>query len=144
MSTKTADEIRDLFSDALEGELPEAAKQEFDAALAQNTELNDEYEAFRSLFRGTAAIANTTEAETEENEPKLLRRVQERLHRRSKGRFYRDRFSRGTTGRSASWLMLILVLLVLMIGALALQNIVVIESGPAPHPPPTPAGGADS
>ena len=135
MTTKSPDQIRDLFSAALEGELAEAERSEFDAALAESTDLKEEYEAFRSLFRGTAAFASTTEAETDEKEPALLRRVQERLHKRSRGRFYRDRFSRDAGGRSATWLLLILIVLMVAIVIVSLQNIVVIESGPsAPAP----------
>lgn len=135
MSTKTTGEIRDLFSDALEGELPEAAKKEFDEAIAANAELEAEYQAFRALFRGTAAIKFTTEAETDEKEPALLRGVQERLNKRSKGRFYRDRFSRDAGGRSATWLLLILIVLMVAIVIVSLQNMVVIETGPAPAVP---------
>lgn len=136
MSEKTADEIRDLFSAALEGELGESDKKAFDAALTANTELKEEYAAFRSLFRGTAAIASTTEAETDEQEPALLRGVQERLHRRSKGRYYRDRFARDAGGgRSATWLLLILIVLVVAIVIVSLRNMVEIDPGPAPaHP----------
>ena len=140
MTTKNADEIRDLFSAALEGDLAGDDKKEFDAALAENAELKSEYEAFRALFRGTAAIANTTEAETDEKEPALLAGVQERLYKRSKGRFYRDRFSRNAGGRSATWLLLILIVLMLAIVIVSLQNMVVIETGPAP----VPSTGADS
>jgi anti-sigma factor RsiW len=135
MTAKSADEIRDLFSAALEGELAALDKKEFDAALAENAELKDEYAAFRSLFRGTAAIAHTTEAETDEKEPALLRGVQERLNKRSKGRFYRDRFSRDSGGRSATWLLLILIVLMLAIVIVSLQNMVVIETAPTPRAP---------
>lgn len=143
VTMKTADEIRDLFSAALEGELAEAEKTEFEAALAENAELKDEYESFRALFRGTAAIAFTTEAETDEKEPQLLRGVQERLHKRSKGRFYRDRFSRNAGGRSATWLLLILIVLMVAIVIVSLQNLVVIESGGPTAPAPVPSS-ADS
>jgi hypothetical protein len=139
MSTKSADEIRDLFSAALENELAEGEKKEFDAALAENEELRSEYDAFRTLFRGTAAIANTTEAETDEKEPELLRGVQERLNKRSRGRYYRDRFSRDSGGRSATWLLLILIVLMLAIVIVSLQNMVVIEPGLG-APPPSPSG----
>lgn len=143
--TKSPDEIRDLFSAALEGELAEADKSEFEAALAADAELKDEYEAFRAMLRGTAALAFTTEAETDEKEPELLRGVQERLNKRSKGRFYRDRFSRNAGGRSATWLLLILIVLMLAIVIVSLQNMVVIETGPSPSAPtaPTPPS-ADS
>lgn len=135
MTDKSPDEIRDLFSAALEGELAEGEKKEFEAALAENAVLLDEYAAFRSMFRGTAAIAHTTEAETDEKEPALLRGVQERLNKRSKGRFYRDRFSRDAGGRSATWLLLILIVLMVAIVIVALQNMVVIETAPIATPP---------
>jgi anti-sigma factor RsiW len=134
MTQKSADEIRDLFSAALEGELAEGDKSEFDAALRENAELAEEYDAFRTLFRGTAAIASTTDAETDEQEPALLKGVQERLHKRSKGRYYRDRFSRDAGGRSATWLLLILIVLMVAIVIVSLQNMVVIETGPTPPP----------
>jgi hypothetical protein len=131
---KNADEIRDLFSAALEGELAGEDKAAFDDALSENAELKDEYEAFRALFRGTAAIAHTTDAETDEKEPALLKGVQERLYKRSKGRFYRDRFSRDAGGRSATWLLLILIVLMVAIVIVSLQNMVVIETSPAAPP----------
>lgn len=142
MSTKTADEIRDLFSAALEGELGEADKKEFDAALAADAELKGEYDAFRTLFRGTAAIAETTDAEADLKEPELLRGVQERLHRRSKGRYYRDRFARDSGGRNVTWLLVILIVLMVAIVIVSLQNMVVIEPGPSFGPTGPVAPGA--
>jgi hypothetical protein len=135
---KTADEIRDLFSAALEGELKAEEKAEFDAALGANAELKEEYEAFRTIFRGTAAIAETTDADTDLKEPDLLKGVQERLHKRSKGRYYKDRFSRDAGGRGNTWLLLILIVLMLAIVIVSLQNMVVIEPGIGPGTPPTP------
>lgn len=146
MSAKTPDEIRDLFSAALDGELSEADKKELDEALASSAELKEEYEAFRSIFRGAAAIAETTDAEADLKEPELLKGVQERLHKRSKGRYYRDRFSRESSGRGATWLLVILIVLLVAIVIVSLQNMVVIETGgPSALPAPVPtSAGADS
>lgn len=143
---KTPDEIRDLFSAALDNELSDADKKELADALASNAELKEEYEAFRSIFRGAAAIAETTDAETDLKEPELLKGVQERLHKRSKGRFYRDRFSRESNGRSATWLLVILIVLLVAVVIVSLQNMVVIETGgPSALPAAPPAtAGADS
>lgn len=143
MSTKTPDEIRDLFSAALENELSPGDKEAFDAALAESAELKDEYEAFRTLFRGTAAIAETTDAETDAKEPALLPRVQERIHKRSKGRFFKDRFSRDAGRSNATWLLLILISLVLLFAIVTLRNLVEIEPS-GPPPAPLPAQSADS
>ena len=136
-----APDLRDRFSEALEGELSAADKEAFDAALAADASLRDDFEAFRALFRGAAAIASDTDAETDEKPPALLAGVQKRLHKRSRGRFYRDRFSRDASGRGVPILLAILVLLILAVALLALQNMVVIETGAAsPHhadaPPP--------
>ncbi len=143
---KSPDEIRDLFSAALDDELSEADKKELDEALASSAELKEEYEAFRSIFRGAAAIAETTDAETDLKEPELLKGVQERLHKRSKGRYYRDRFSRESSGRGATWLLVILIVLLVAIVIVSLQNMVVIETGgPSALPAPMPtSAGADS
>ena len=73
---------------------------------------------------------------------KALAAVQDRIHKRSKGRFYRDRFSRDAGRRSSTLLVVILVVLTLAAAALALQNLVVIEDAPA-APPPPPAHGPE-
>jgi anti-sigma factor RsiW len=138
----TDDDVRDRFSDAIEGELKGDDKTAFDAALEKSEELREEYESFRAMMRGTGAIAASTEAEVDEKAPEILEAVQARIHKRSKGRFYRDRFSRDGTRGSSTMLIAIVVVLTLAAAALALQNLVVIEDAPTGL---APAGhGADS
>lgn len=131
----TSDEARELFSDALEGALPAPTKAAFDAALAEDAELRDEWAAFQAVIGSTAQLA----AKTEDTEPPadLLHGVQTRLRRRSKGRYYRDRFSEQAGPRSAlPILVAILVALVLAASWVAIQSLVVID-------PPRAAQGAD-
>ena len=134
MSTMDEDLARDRFSDAIEGELNAEDKTAFEAALEKSEELREEYESFRAMMRGTAQIAERTEAEVDEKAPEILRGVQDRIHKRSKGRFYRDRFSRSASRESSTMLIVILVLLTLAAAALALQNLVVIEDAPQGMP----------
>jgi anti-sigma factor RsiW len=142
----TDDDVRDRFSDAIEGELSAEDKVSFEAALEKSDELREEYESFRTMMRGTAKLAENTEAEVDEKAPEILAKVQDRIHKRSKGRFYRDRFARDGGRRSSTMLVTILVVLTLAAAALALQNLVVIEDAPpvleeAPAvivPPPAP------
>ena len=121
----TADEARDLLSDAIEGTLPEAQRAELDALMEKDEELRSEYEALRMVMRGAGSIAVSDD---EQPAPDLLRGVQERIRRRSKGRYYRDRFSRESGGRH-SMTLLIAILIALLIAAswVAVQNLVVIE-----------------
>lgn len=84
----TSQEARDLFSAAYDSELAPDAQREFETALAHDAVLASEYEEFRTLLQAAAdddvVIATT---------PDLLPGVQRRLRARSRGRFYRDRFS---------------------------------------------------
>jgi hypothetical protein len=131
MLAMTDDEARDRFSDAIEGELKGDDEVAFQAALEKSEELREEYESFRAMMRGTAKIAQHTEAEVDEKAPEILAAVQARIHKRSKGRFYRDRFARDGGRQSSTLLITIVVVLALAAAALALQNLVVIEDAPA-------------
>lgn len=83
----TADEVRELFSAAYDGELDAQQKPAFEAALARDAELAGEYAAFRAMLEG----ARNDPAETPA--PDLLPGVQRRLRARSRGRFYSDKFA---------------------------------------------------
>lgn len=84
----TADEARALFSDAYEDELSDAIQKEFGDALAADPALAAEYAAFRALLRGAPTALGPTPPT-----PDLLRGVQGRIRRGSRGRFYADRFA---------------------------------------------------
>lgn len=134
----TSDEARDLFGDAVEGTLAAAQKQALDAALASDPELRDEYEAYRLVVKGAAAIG--AEPETDEGagapSPDLLAGVQSRLRRRSRGRFYRDRFSQESGPRSPiPVLVAIVVALTLAAGWVAMQSLVSFDPPTASDAP---------
>lgn len=121
----TSDEARDLFSEALEGDLDEAQQEEFDAALAADEELRVEYDEFVDTF---ALVSKMGEPEAIEV-PNLLPKIQDRIRRRSRGRYYRDQFSRRA---GPSWMLplvaVVAVILVLGAAVYALQTAVVLET----------------
>lgn len=84
----TEDEARDLFSEAYEGELDEAQRAAFDAALAEDEVLAFEYDEFVAIFDSTHAMDTGGLAP-----PDLLPGVQRKLRERSRGRYYRDVFA---------------------------------------------------
>ncbi|MDQ3033076.1 MAG: hypothetical protein M3Y87_11710 [Myxococcota bacterium] len=130
----TSDEARDLFGEALEGTLAPAQKQALDAALASDPELREEYEAYRWVVKGAAAIGAEPDADGEpEPTPDLLAGVQSRLRRRSRGRYYKDRFSQQSGPRSpVPLLVAIVIALTLAATWVAMQSLVTID-------PPTPS-----
>lgn len=90
----TPDEAREAFDDAFEGELDQATRAAFDAALATDADLRVEWDAFMQTMRLVRGVGLDVDQATEKAtaEP-LLREVQLKLRTRSRGRFYRDRFS---------------------------------------------------
>ena len=102
-----ADAARDLFSEAFEDELDPALRARFDAALAADATLREEYEAFVALFAGARSLAA-------EPAPDLLPSVQRKLRERSRGRYYRARFAELGPGWS-TWMALALVLLLVVL-----------------------------
>ena len=112
----TSNEARDLFPDALDGTLSAAQQQAFDAAVAADPELRTEWTELRDLMSETAAIAEADAAVAPSVD--LLRGVQTKLRRRSRGRFYRDRFSRDV-GRGAQMWPLVAASVMLLVLATA-------------------------
>ena len=108
----TSQEARELFSAAYDSELDPGTQAAFDSALAADAALATEYAEFRTLL--TAAAEDSTPPGPT---PDLLPGVQRRLRARSRGRFYRDRFSEraGLGARSP----LVVVIVMLVLGALA-------------------------
>ena len=106
-----ADETRELFSAALEGELTPEEQRRLAAALEHDAGLRDEYREFvacNDALRQAAASTTPT--------PDLLPGVQSRLRARSLGRFYADRFAERSGTRwqpTISFALLMLALLAL-------------------------------
>jgi anti-sigma factor RsiW len=113
----TADEARELFSAAYEGELDDATKAELEAALKADPALHADYEAFRNvLYAASRDLGN--------DGPDLLSGVQKKLRARSKGRFYGDRFAeRGVGNKTSALLLPVIMVVVLTLAWLALQMV---------------------
>lgn len=127
-----SNEARDLFSEAFEGDLDEERRGAFDQALADDDELSAEYEDFVETFQMMGRLAAPESVQA----PNLLPRIQERIRRRSGGRYYRDRFAKRTTGPGFMMPLIaaIAVLVVLGIAWYALQTTVLLEDTPAERP----------
>ena len=123
----TSDEARELFSAAYDGELDEAQKRDFDAALASDEELAAEYRELEALLREASAIGN----EDADAAPDLLAGVQKRIRVRSRGRFYRDRFASEAKARSMVPIYLGIAMLLLI--AIAWLTLHVVRVDDAAH-----------
>ena len=122
------DEARELFSEAFEDDLEEERRAAFDALLAEDDEVRSDYEGFVETLEmmGQLGAADAVDA------PNLLPRIQERIRRRSRGRYYRDRFSRRTgVGWTMSVIVAVAVLVILAITWIAIQTTVPLEDEPA-------------
>jgi anti-sigma-K factor RskA len=108
----TPEEAEASFSSAYDGLLETDEQRAFDAALAEDPALAEQYAAFcRTLSTLKQAQANTAPT------PDLLLGVQRRLRDKSGGRFYADRFAEragGGTGR----LVIILLALALVLAVI--------------------------
>jgi anti-sigma-K factor RskA len=126
------DEARELFSEAFEGELAAERRAAFDDALGADEQLRAEYEEFVDTFRTMGRMADADA----EQAPDLLHGVQDRLRKRSRGRYYRDRFAQRAGG--PSWAMPLLAAMVaLLVAVLAWYFVsasVVLEDPPASAP----------
>jgi|688.fasta_scaffold406188_1 anti-sigma factor RsiW len=132
-STMTPDAARDRFGDALDGLLSDGERRAFEGALETDTELRQEFEGYRAIVKGVAAavphVAGADgEASPGEAAPSLVPRVQDRIRRRSKGRYFRDRFSSGEArGGGLTALLVTAALLLLVAIWLLLDNIAILE-----------------
>ena len=96
-------EARDLFSQAFEGDLDEERKRAFDEALMEDEQLDQEYAEFVETFEMVRVLATPESVKA----PNLLPRIQERIRRRSGGKYYRDRFPR--RAGQPGWMMPVIV-----------------------------------
>lgn len=136
----TSEEARELFSEAFEDDLEEERKAAFFDALEADAELKAEYDDFIDTFALVGKIGEDVQPP-----PDLLRGVQERLRKRSRGRYYRDQFSRRA---GPAWMLptilVVAVLTVLAIAWFALQTTVVLDDAaatdhPTEHESPSPS-----
>ena len=96
-------EARGLFSEAFEGDLDEERKRAFDEALMEDEQLDQEYAEFVETFEMVRVLATPESVKA----PNLLPRIQERIRRRSGGKYYRDRFPR--RAGQPGWMMPVIV-----------------------------------
>jgi anti-sigma factor RsiW len=126
----TADEVRDLFSTAFDEQLTPEQRAAFDAALAGDETLRAEYQQFRETIGEAQKLALDDDLGAPPA-PDLLGSVQTKLRKRSRGRFYRDRFSE-KTGTAALMPILLAVITLVLLGVvyLMLQYVEPIETRP--------------
>jgi hypothetical protein len=125
------DEARELFGEAIEGTLPPAKKEALDRALASDPGLREEFDSYRWVIRGAAALGS--DAEDVDKTPDLLPGVQSKLRRRSRGRFYRTRFSEHADARRGFWILVATSMgLLIAVVWIVLQNVVVVQNSIGP------------
>ena len=110
----SADEVRELFVDAIDGELPPAERERFDAALAADAELRAEWDEMRDILSEAGQIGDADLAAGEGVD--ILGGVQSKLRRRSGGRFYRDRFASDVGHLGRMWPLLTAILMLVILG----------------------------
>lgn len=124
----THDEIRDLFSAYHDRELPQEQHDAVRDALAASPELSKEYNSFTAVLDGLSGLG-ASPPPAELPPPDLLHGVQRKLHTRSGGRYYADRWSRAA-GVFPLEFLAALVLIALVIAYFAMTSISV-----SPVPP---------
>lgn len=110
----TSDEARDLFPDALDDALSATQRLAFEAALAADAALRAEYVELREVLGEAAAIAEADAAIAPTVD--LLHAVQTKLRKRSRGRFYRDRFSRDVGRATQMWPLVAASVMLIVLG----------------------------
>ena len=122
-----SEQARHLFSEAFEGDLDPERAAAFEAALAADEGLRADYDDFVETLQLVGRLDELDPAPA----PDLLHGVQERLRRRSRGRYYRDRFAKRA---GPGWMMplaaVVAVLLVLAAAFFAMQTTVILKAAP--------------
>jgi anti-sigma factor RsiW len=124
------DAVRDLFSAYHDRELPEAQHDAVRAALEANPALQKEYAGFTAMLDGLSGLGLKSDAPTQpDSPPEVLTGVQRKLHKRSGGRFYADRWSR-VAGTLPLELLAAAVLVALVVAYFAMTSISVTPVAP--------------
>jgi anti-sigma factor RsiW len=108
----TGDEAREHFSEAVEGELSPDERRAFDAALAGDPALREEFARFEGAVRGAKALGSVPPPPVD-----LVPGVQRKLRTRSRGRYYRDRFASRTPRLAHAPLWIAAASLLALVGA---------------------------
>lgn len=120
-----AEEAVDRFSEAFDGELTPEQQEEFERALALSPETKQEYDDFCDMLR----VAGRLGLDDEEDAPDIVAGVQSRIRSRSRGQFYRDRFSTQRKGASLMPMLIgVVMILVVVVCWLVLNHVAQIDS----------------
>lgn len=132
----TDDELRDLFSAYHDRELDPERSESVRVALEANPALHKEYKGFCAMVDGLQSMAAGSERPeatatpaTEQPSVDLLKGVQRRIHTRSGGKFYRDRWSR-TAGVFPLEIFAAVLLVALVLAYFAMTSITVRPAQP--------------
>ncbi len=123
----TPDDARDLFSQAYDGELTGDQQRAFDALLEGDEGLRREFEGFRAMMQQTRSLGS--DELDAAPPPEFVASVQDRIRRRSRGRYYRDRFA--TSSGPAAMMPLMLGLVVMLTLGIAYFVLNYIQLEPA-------------
>jgi len=107
----TSEEARALFSAAYDGEMTSDQRAAFEQLLGEDASLRQEYDEFRRVLSEAQSLAEEADDELSVD---LVARVQSRLRARSRGRFFRDRFSEQSRAQGLVILWMSAVILLLL------------------------------
>lgn len=113
MSELTRQQARDHFSDAFDGVLDDETQLKFDALLAEDAELREEYEEFSEVLGVTQELALGRGIA---GAPDLLPGIKRKIQERHGKRFLRDRFMQKQQS-GVPWVMMILAALLFLIAS---------------------------
>jgi anti-sigma factor RsiW len=129
----SADDARELFSEAYDSELDEDGRAAFDAALAADEDLAEEYAEFAEVIDGTHAMHTGGAAA-----PDLLKGIQRKIRDRSGGRFFRDRFA-AKKQIGVAWITLLLAAVMFLVAGAAYFGLYYVQVEEEAHEPSAPS-----
>ena len=149
----TSDEARDRFGDAIDGTLAGGDRAAFDTALEGDPELREEYELYRKIVGGAAALGERSSQPPPPGTPPdpngiwdaappadFLPKVQARIRQRTRGRFFRDKNAESAAPRGATTTVLVVLTIVVLIAVAVLLHQRFTEIDLPPETPPTTSG----
>lgn len=137
--TLSDQEVRERFSAYRDGELPPAEATAVRRRLEENKNLAEEYQRFCAMLSELSELSQTRPAHGK-SDVDLLAGVQQRLHRRSGGKFYRNRWSR-TVGVMPIEAIAVLVLALLVLLYFGMTFVSGMKPAGSNTEQRTPAGG---
>lgn len=118
---------RGLFSEHMEGDLPQERAKEVQDHLDSCAECRAEYEAFLSMFRSVRDLGRV------EPPRDMEKTIERRIRARSKGKFFSER-RRGLDAQAVPYEIISLVIIAATIGCLYLMTLLYSLQAVAPAP----------